>query len=517
MANTARRIGLRTTAAATALAAVGSVVLLAPPPAGAIPARTCGPVTAAVVSTPPDDEAVIVPPAEAPAPANATATVDMDGDGAADQVVVDEQAAGTTITVTRADGVLTLTDVLPDPPYAGYPAEHGSSVRGDDLDGDGRDELVRTRWAVPGFRQPLQYQTTIVRGTTAPGTASVDDIALHLTGELVGDIDGDGLDDLELPVDLLGLPLPPRLVPADQALGGPSLTAIAPTAVFVGARTDLDLDGAPDRIVTGSTDRSTGSSLELTMGGSIPVSVDANPAFVQVTRDDARTFVQFGAGPTIEVTATCAEPWLRDAAPLLLGRAPTAAEQAGFGATDHPSRFLRANRVNTYIRSQSGRGHLVDESFAWFLGRPADPVGRAWWVRQLRAGTRTPERMMDELLGSPERWRSAGSTSAGWVDATYALIMGRAPDPSGRAYWIRQVDRLGPRRTAVRLFDSPEAKRFLVRRYASKPTAIGSSIPQDLQDELVSTLTYGRFDSMLLVLASSPEHYLSANTRHVTS
>jgi hypothetical protein len=518
MANTARRTGIRTTAAATALAAAGSVVLLAPPPAGAIPSRTCGPVTAWPAPNPLPSPTELILSAPSPAPANSTPTVDMDGDDIADQIVVDEQPAGTTITVTRADGVVTLTDVLPDPPYAGFPAEHGSSVVGNDLDGDGRDELVRTRWAIPGFRQPLRYETTIVRGTTAPGTFSVDDIALQITGEVVGDIDGDGLDDLEMPFSFLGAPFVEKWVPADQALAGPALDAIAPTATVVGARVDLDLDGLPDQVVAGSADRSVPSSLQLTMGGSLSGDVSPNPTAVRVSRHDTRTFVTFEGTPSVlEVKATCAEPWLRDAAPLLLGRAPTAAEKVGFGTGDRPDLFQRADRVNTYIRSQSGRGHLVDESFSWFLGRPVDPVGRTWWVRQLRAGTRTPERMMNELLGSPERWRSAGSTSAGWVDATYALIMGRTPDPSGRAYWIRQVDKLGPRRAAVRLADSPEAKRFLVRRYASKPTAIGGPITPELQAQLVGALTRAGFDSMLLQLTSSPEHYQAANQRHATS
>ncbi|WP_421118390.1 DUF4214 domain-containing protein [Aquihabitans daechungensis] len=515
MERATRRVSTRASAAAAA-AIVASGVLLVPVPAGAAPARTCGPVTVWPAPNPLPSPTEPISSAPSPAPANGTAALDMDGDDIVDQVAVDEQPTGSTITVTRTDGVLTLTDVLPDPPYAGYPAEHGSSTIGDDLDGDGHDELVRTRWAIPGFRQPLRYETTIVRGTTAPGTASVDDIALQFTGTVVGDIDGDGLDDLEFSDSAPGWTPASRWMPADQAIGGTIPNEISPSATVVGARVDLDLDGLPDQIVAGSADRSVPSSLELTMGGSRSEDLDPGPTSVWVGRHDIRTFVAFVGTPSvIEVKATCAPPWLADASALLLGRGPTAAEQVGFGTEHTPDRHQRVQRAHTFIRSQTGRGHLVDESFAWFLGRSADPVGRAWWVRQLRAGARTPERMMNELLGSAERWRTAGSTSAGWVDATYASIMGRVPDPSGRAYWIRQVEELGPRRTAVRLFDSAEAKRFLVRRYASKPMAMGSTIPPDLQAELDDALRFDRIDGMLLALASSPEHYLAANARHV--
>lgn len=522
MGNTA----VRTTRARTRVAsaglvatlAVGAGVAIGAPPAAAVPQRTCGPVT---VTT--DVEAVTTSPvllegADPRGPELATDAIDMDGDEVADGVV--GPTAGT-IVVTRADGVLTLTDVPPDPPYPGFPAQHGSGLAGDDLDGDGRDELVYTRWFVPGFNKPVAYETVIVRGTTPPGEVSVDDVALQIDGGLSEDVDGDDLDDLWLQGTAIDIvtQLPDRWAPADVALAGPNATAISPAAPRYGPFVDLDGDGATDRVDLGSADGSAPVGFQLSSQGFVPVELVGTPAAAWAARAGLRTIVTYAGGSAtpqlVEVFATCAGAWMRDATALILGRSPIAADYPWFGPGDVPVGLERLQRASDLVRSQTGRGHLVDESFTWFLGRPSDPVGRAWWVGQLRSGARSPERMMSELLGSREGWRSAGSTATGWVDATYALIYGRTPDPGGRAYWIRQVERLGTARTANRMFAAPEASRFLVRRHAADPDAFSDAAPASVIDEGIWNLRNIGFDRFLADLVASDEHYLVANQRNV--
>ncbi len=208
MANRSARRRARSRPATLTGALVAAAVLVMPTPAHAVGERTCGPVTLGPPLDPPpamvDDE-----PGTVGGPAHASPTLDMDGDAVADVVA---QPDPTRLTVTRGDGVLTVEDVPPDPPYAGYPAQHGSRLVGDDLDGDGRDELVWTRWFVTGFQRPLTYETRIVRGTTAAGTVSMPDVALAVDGDLSADIDDDGLDDLRLDLQLANVAMPPRWV-----------------------------------------------------------------------------------------------------------------------------------------------------------------------------------------------------------------------------------------------------------------------------------------------------------------
>ena len=63
-----------------------------------------------------------------------------------------------------------------------------------------------------------------------------------------------------------------------------------------------------------------------------------------------------------------------------------------------------------------------------------------------------------KLLGSPEVYRTAGGTNAAYVAALYPLVHGRSVDPSGAAYWAKQLDK-GLRRStlALKLLTSHES------------------------------------------------------------
>ena len=514
--------------AALALAAVIAVDLGIATPAGAgapPPARTCGPVTVEpVASLPASRPSVAIDSVAPPAPAHVTATVDMDGDQVADTV---SGPTDGTLTITRADGVLTLTDVPPSPPYPGFPASYSQTVTGGDLDGDGRQELVVTQGYVPGFQLPYRYDTWIVRGTTAPGTLAIADAGLAIRGRVVGDVDDDGRDDLLLqrPATVGYVP-PDALVPADQALAGPDPATVSPSAQRIGARADLDLDGEIDQVLLGSED-GTSAPVAIALSSTGLVELEADPADgVALEHSDVRTYVRLldlpvigggsvpGDAATFRVRATCAEGWMRSVVPFLAGRGPRSVDYPTFGPGDEPDLAARRQRMAAIVRSQTARGHLVDDAFAHYLGRPADPTGRAWWVAQLRAGRRTPERMFAELLGSPERFRRAGSDPSAWVDATYPLVYGRTPDPGGRAYWIRQTERLGPARTAARMNAEPAARRNLARRYATDADAFGPTAPEWAVTSAIATIDDLGFDGMLTEMTAWPELYLLANERN---
>ena len=308
------------------------------------------------------------------------------------------------------------------------------------------------------------------------------------------------------------------------AVSGPDPTAFAPTTLRVGGLVDLDGDGADDRLVIGSVDGATGASVELAGGASLPVALPTIPHYAVVRRTDVRTEVVFSwlvsGGPGgieaagAEVADTCAEPWMRDAAALVLGRAPGAADYPTFGPLDRPDRTARLERARALVRSQTGRGHQVDESFAWFLDRPADPVGRAFWVNQLRSGRRRVEHLMVELLGSGEHYRATGATPEAWVDDAYQRLYGRTADPGGRAYWIRQVAAHGTGRTAARMFGEPEAHRFVVARVAGDDDAFGPGVDASVLRPGEAAFAVGGYDGFVADLVASADLYLLANERH---
>ncbi len=73
------------------------------------------------------------------------------------------------------------------------------------------------------------------------------------------------------------------------------------------------------------------------------------------------------------------------------------------------------------------------------FGREPDPAGLTYWSN-VRAGGVGLVAVADEFTTSPEVVARFGPTTDGaYVDLVYGNVLGRPPDPGGREYWIRQL------------------------------------------------------------------------------
>jgi hypothetical protein len=85
------------------------------------------------------------------------------------------------------------------------------------------------------------------------------------------------------------------------------------------------------------------------------------------------------------------------------------------------------------------------EDYQRYLERPIDPAGLAYWrsrvIGAFTSGSGPDVEVAAATIGSSaEAWRRSGQTNAGFVDRSYQTVLGRAADPSGRAYWIARLD-----------------------------------------------------------------------------
>lgn len=107
--------------------------------------------------------------------------------------------------------------------------------------------------------------------------------------------------------------------------------------------------------------------------------------------------------------------------------------------------------------------HLdVERIFTQYLDRKVDPGGLTYWTNSIRNG-KPLWRFRAQLFGSNEYFNKAGATNASYLDAVYKDVLGRLPDPSGRAYWTARLnagtDRGG---VALKFINSPEFRRYLI-------------------------------------------------------
>lgn len=138
-----------------------------------------------------------------------------------------------------------------------------------------------------------------------------------------------------------------------------------------------------------------------------------------------------------DAAPSAAGTFVADTHQLFLGRAPTDVEVARWARTvelGHRGALTRA-----LATSDEWAGSRVDALYRSVLGRPADPSGRAHWVRHVSAG-HTLESVAALLHGSDEYWAAGGGTAAGFVDRIYVGVLGREPEPEGRRHWIGVVE-----------------------------------------------------------------------------
>ncbi len=96
--------------------------------------------------------------------------------------------------------------------------------------------------------------------------------------------------------------------------------------------------------------------------------------------------------------------------------------------------------ASQFIDSSEAHGFIVDADYQLILGRAPDPNGRAFWVGQLNAGVHN-EALLGLLGGSTEFFALHHNDDTEVVDTLYQKILNRPPgsDP-GVGYWIGQLE-----------------------------------------------------------------------------
>jgi hypothetical protein len=141
----------------------------------------------------------------------------------------------------------------------------------------------------------------------------------------------------------------------------------------------------------------------------------------------------------------------------LLDRAATTAELDLLGVALDRGTRTRASVVAALTDSVEWSTSVIGNRYRTLLEREPDPGGLAYWSGQLHAGRRSLESISVALLASPEHLRRVGGGDrAGWVDALYRQVLGRSPDPGGRAHWLAST--ASRSRIAASIYQSREGR-----------------------------------------------------------
>ncbi|WCO68899.1 trypsin-like serine protease [Iamia majanohamensis] len=144
---------------------------------------------------------------------------------------------------------------------------------------------------------------------------------------------------------------------------------------------------------------------------------------------------QIRFGPFGEAT-----PFVRQTYLDLFARQPTNTELfyavAGLNEGGDPAAFVRdLVQGNAYQRRTGGVTRLYS---AFFLRNP-ETAGLAYWWGQVNGG-RSLQRIANIMAASSEFQARYGTLTDGeYVDLVYQNVLGRDPDPDGRAFWVGEL------------------------------------------------------------------------------
>jgi hypothetical protein len=99
----------------------------------------------------------------------------------------------------------------------------------------------------------------------------------------------------------------------------------------------------------------------------------------------------------------------------------------------------QATVVNDILHSSEALGRIVDSFYLRFLGRAADPGGRAGWIGFLQNGG-TEEEIESLFLTSPEY---LSHINVDFVQSLYLNILGRPGSPGEVAAWNNNIQNVG--------------------------------------------------------------------------
>lgn len=153
---------------------------------------------------------------------------------------------------------------------------------------------------------------------------------------------------------------------------------------------------------------------------------------------------------------------------LFMGRAATGGEKHLWG-TYLTRGGSRAGFVDFVVGTAEYNRNLVADAYQSVLGRTADGPGLASWTDVLTS-TGRDDSMYAGLAGSDEFFKSRGrGDTLGFLDAMYQNFLGREVDPNGVATWGSRLEDGSMNRTQVSfavLQSSEYSKRVVGKSYA---------------------------------------------------
>ena len=212
----------------------------------------------------------------------------------------------------------------------------------------------------------------------------------------------------------------------EQAPGDPLATVGVQNELGDGDGWDPEADPLPTDFFVESSDPIPGDSytLNLTVKGKAQ---GAGVVHSEITSPDVHgttvveSAIAVGAPPVTGLDAFITRSY-ED----FLGRKPTATELAKNRTALSNGSLSRRKFTLGLATSNEYLGHEVDTRYEQILGRAPDPSGRTYWIGKLRTGL-SETGLVNSITASNEFYNKAGATPSGFITRAHQVLLDRSP------------------------------------------------------------------------------------------
>jgi hypothetical protein len=154
------------------------------------------------------------------------------------------------------------------------------------------------------------------------------------------------------------------------------------------------------------------------------------------------------------------------------------------------------------------RVDLIQADYQRFFGRTASVPEVNAWVAAFQQGLNS-QQLVINFLSSSEFFQAHGGTNSGWLNGVYQVVLGRAPDAGGQAYWLQALQN-GMSRQAVAqgIVFNPEALARVVS--AAYQDVLGRPADPSGLAGSTAALQHGLTPEALLALLASSAEFINA-------
>jgi len=91
------------------------------------------------------------------------------------------------------------------------------------------------------------------------------------------------------------------------------------------------------------------------------------------------------------------------------------------------------------VYAETGIPAFVERLYTIVLGRASDPAGKAYWINRVQGGQTTGSALAAGFILSNE-YKAKNTSNLEYVEMLYKTILNRDPDSTGKAYWLGKLE-----------------------------------------------------------------------------